>query len=917
MKLSFFNVDEYCSTLKSVTSNKIYSKRCFHPDGLFSEVIFGPVKTGTCGCGTWWGRSKFGETCGQCGVKISHSNVRRKNFAKIELPFPVMNPIMFYLISKVGKTTFETIINNLIFDEKSTYYFDEDKKKYIMVKLSDDRDEHVEPIYPEGCDVYSGYAGAYSIIKKEAEEHKDDDPDWKYIHDNMNRFYMSNIIVPPPEFRPVSKSKNVQMRDELNKFFLTILNFSLTMQQEDLDSVGNIDISATNFKYLQRHIFDLYEYIFGKFSKKTGLIRGFILGKRIDFSGRAVISPDPSLKLTDCSIPYLMILELFKLDIANILMEERKFKRYDPAIEYIDKCIDLEDYSLFDTAVKVTKGKYIMLNRQPTLHRMGIMSFQINVNRDYVIRIHPLICEPYNADFDGDQMAVYISLREDTERESKEKISISSNMISPASGKSAIGANQDIVLGLYYLTKDGETPAIIHDGIETTEGRVVFNQILPESFPFINEIINKKKLAALINVLVQECTSEELVTILDKIKDLGFQETTKRGVTMSLKNIQFNDAYDIVSEICDNNQLTIEEKYFALQSNDIKERLRNEFPYSDFIESGSRGSWDQAKQLTFCRGFISNSKGSIIPTPIKNNLLSGLNKHEFFISCYGSRKALLDVALNTGVSGYLTRKLVYCAVNLELDENLDDCGTIDTFNFIIPEQTDSNESIKLARSLIGRWIVEADNGVDVLKEITNDNYRDYIGKQVRLRTPIFCKNHKLCKKCYGTTSKYIHSKYVGIMAAQAMGEVATQLTLRTFHIGGIAQMIKGQGDENQKDIINDLTEVKKLFHGHGRKSYEQLVMDLFNIYIRHSQMLLVNFECIVSQMMRFGDMRWRLTEKRDMSECEIISIESVPSKESFLLALAFSRPYSYIMNGILGNTDSTDGILERIMVNDL
>jgi len=916
MKLDFFNVDEFCQNLKPITSNKIYSKRGFHPDGLFSEKIFGPVRTGTCSCGIWWGRSKFGETCSTCGVDITHSNVRRKRFAKIELPFAVVNPIMFYLVSKVGKMTFETILHNLIFDEKSSYYYDVKKKKYVLTTIGTGEGEP-QPVYPEGVIVYKGHAGAFELVKSEAEKNKDNDVGWKFIYDNLSKFYMKNVIVPPPEFRPVSKTKDVQMRDEINKFFMTILNFSLMMKQEDLNSIENVEISLVNFKNLQKHIFELYDYIFSKFSKKTGLIRGFILGKRIDFSGRAVICPDPTLELDQCSIPYLMILELFKLEIANILLEKRKFKRYDPAVEYIDKCIKMHDYALLDVAKQVSTDRYAMLNRQPTLHRMGIMSFKILVNCEYVIKIHPLICEPYNADFDGDQMALYISLYQDTEKESKEKISIMNNLISPSTGKLAVGINQDVVLGLYYLTKENETKETVFEGIKTTEGRVRFNSILPSRFPFINETLKKKNLTALLNVIAKNCTSEEVKDVLDKIKKLGFKETTKRGVTMSLEGMNFSEAHAIVSKICDDPKLNLQEKYFALQSPEIKEKIRNAFSYSDFIESGSRGSWDQARQLTFCRGFISNSLGEIISTPIKNNLLTGLNREEFFISCYGSRKALLDVALNTGVSGYLTRKLVYCAVNLELGVN-DDCGTTDTLNFVIPAQeTEDIDPIKLTKSLIGRWVVEHSDGSDHLVQITDDNYRDYIGKQIRLRSPIFCKDEKLCKRCYGTTEKTMHSKYVGVIAAQALGEVATQLTLRTFHVGGIAQMTKGQEDHSQKDIINDLSIVKKALHGHGNRSYDQLVLDLFKIYSRHRLLLLVHFECVVSQMMRKGNVRWRISENRNITECEIVSIENVPSKESFLLALAFSKPYNYIVSGVLGESDSTDGILERIMTNDL
>lgn len=922
MKLDFFDVDEFCKDVIPITSNKIYSKKGFHVDGLFSERIFGPVRTCTCGCGIYHGRSKYGETCSVCGVDVVHSNVRRKRFAKIELPFEIINPIMHYLIAKVGKTTFANIIKDLIFNDRVVgFYFSKERKKYVSVKrsLENQNDEQPPlPDIPDGAILYSGHTGAFELIKYECEQRKDSDEDWNFIYNNLHKFYIQNIIVPPPEFRPVSKTKDVQMRDEINKYFMTILNFSLMMKEEHLESVENIEISQVNFRNLQRHVFDLYEFIFSKFSKKTGLIRGFILGKRIDFSGRAVICPDPTLSLDECSIPYLMALELFKLDIINILLEKRWFKRYDPALEYIDRCIEIQDYALLDIVEQVSKKRYAMLNRQPTLHRMSMMAFKVTINCEYVIKIHPLICEPYNADFDGDQMAIYLSLYPETEKECKEKLSILSNIFSPSTGNLITGINQDIILGLYLLTKENSKQKVEFDGIQTYKGRVAFNKIFPDDWPFLNRTINKKELVALLNVLARRCEPDVLKDVLDKIKELGFKQTTIKGTTMSLKSMKFSESYDIVSTICDDDSKTLQDKFFALQSPEIMEQIHESFPYSDFIESGSRGSWDQAKQLMFCRGFVSNSKGEIVPTPVKNNLITGLNREEFFISSYGSRKALLDVALNTGVSGYLTRKLVYCAVNLELDDNLEDCGTSSTFNILIPEkETQELDPRKLARSLVGRWIIENENGEDVLKQITYDNYLDYVGKQVRVRSPIFCQSSRLCKRCYGETYKHLHSKYVGIIAAQAAGEVATQLTLRTFHVGGIAQMTEGQKDTTQKDIINDLSIVKKMLHGHGKNPYDEIVLELFKIYVRHRPLLLVHFECIVSQMMRIENQRWRLTPDRDITKYELVSIENVPSKESFLLALAFSKPYNYIVSGILGSTDTTDGILERIMLNEV
>ena len=958
MRIDFFDVDRFCDDLPAITTNKIYAKKGFHAAGLFSEKIFGPVRTCTCGCGIYWGRSKVGETCNTCGVEIGFSSLRRKKFGKIELPFKVINPIMSYLVVKAGKTTIGNVIQDMIFDDTVFgFYFDASSKKYIKVIKPTIEDEAVE--LPEGVILYSGADGIYDLVKHEAERNMETDPTWQFVHDNLHKFFMNSVIVCPPEFRPVSKTKDVQMRDKMNEFYMTILNFAL-MLTNDVSTYENSEIQMINFRNLQRYVFNFYDYIFSKFSKKSGLIRGSILGKRIDFSARAVICPDPELELDQASIPYCMALELFKLKIVNRLLEKKNvaghvFVRYDPTLDFINECINLKDPVILDVAKEVAEDRLIVLNRQPTLHRMGLMSFKIKINMDDVIKIHPCICEPYNADFDGDQMAAYISLYDDSEAENKKKMFILENLVSPSSGKMTLGINQDILLGLYLMTKpdsspvakyDGKKPKIGDNGVETdkitTEGRIKFNSIFPEKFPFINKVINKKELNVLLNEVVKRYDPEEVKAIIDNIKRMGFEETTLRGTTFSLKDLKYPESFDIVSSVVDDPEKSVVDKFHELNEHPYKQHVQDTFPYADFIKSGSRGSWDQAHQLIFARGYMSNSQGEVVPTPIKNNLVNGLTQDEFFTSCYGSRKALLDVALNTAVSGYLTRKLVYCNVNLEMDEELDDCGTTDYLSIKIPRnlsedqineivshienekerelqrnilihEKDEIDPIKLSKSLIGRWHLVKDQ----LVEITDNNYMKLYGKVVKLRSPIFCTSSKICKRCYGTTEKICHSKYVGVIAAQALGEVATQLTLRTFHTGGQAIMVKGQDDDSQQDIISDLSIVNKLLHGTMKVEYYELLMRLFSIYSNHKVLLLVHFECVVSQMMRIGNQRWRCNPDRDRESHQIVSIENVPSKESFLLALAFSRPYNYIVSGILGSGQSTDGILERMLTNNV
>lgn len=1001
MKIDWLNIDEFCKDLPEVTTSKIYSKKIFHPDGLFSEKIFGPVKSYTCSCGIYYGRSKHNTVCPVCGVKIENSNVRRKNMAKIVLPFEVINPIMLFTIKRVKLEIYNIIMSMIMDNDVLGYYFDENKEKFIKVpKPALDTD----PVtIPDGVILYSGPKQTYDLVLFEAQRNMETSRYWKFIYDRMDNFWMNNIGVVPPEFRPVSKSNNQQMRDEMNKYYLQILEFKAvhkdnqlnlqaTPEQTQTEETSEVessvesesesesteettqvvnplpqksleDIYKFSFKNLQNYILDLYQFIFDKFSKKSGLIRGSILGKRIDFSGRCVIDPDPNLELDQCGIPYLMALEFYKLQVANRLLELKnfnghKFYRFDPVLDFIDECIEKHDFCLFDIVSQIANNKLFILNRQPTLHRMGLMSFRCVVHKDYVIKTHPFICEPYNADYDGDQMAAYISLYPETEQSNKDHLFIMENLISPSTGDVCLSVNQDVVLGLYLLTQKDATPKVQYAGpkvwigkkdgdiLETYQGRVDFNNILPSNFPFFDEELTKGKIHSLLNAICKNYDKDTIKKVLDNIKVLGFSKTTEIGSTFSLKNLATdNRIADHISQIVDDKSKSLAQKYFELAESPLKKEIENNFPYANFIRSGSRGTWDQADQLIWCRGYVSNSKGQVVETPIKHNLVTGLTREEFLTSCYGARKALLDVALNTAVSGYLTRKLVYGLVNVELDENCDDCGTDQYMELTIPEEltdakieqltadikdpkerqlkidelkikaANSISPMKLAKSLRHRWYLDDDGQ---LKMVSENGFKNLLGKTIKLRSPIFCKNPRICKKCYGDLYKILHSKYIGVIAAQALGEVATQLTLRTFHVSGVAQMSKGQQDDTQQDIINDLTNVKKILHGGddwNTTGYKDMIMKLFHIYSNHKTLMLNHFELAVSQLMRYGSRRWRNDPNRDEHEPNIVSIEKVPSLESLFLALAFSKPYVYIIGAIMGNAQTTDGILEKMLIN--
>ena len=331
--------------------------------------------------------------------------------------------------------------------------------------------------------------------------------------------------------------------------------------------------------------------------------------------------------------------------------------------------------------------------------------------------------------------------------------------------------------------------------------------------------------------------------------------------------------------------------------------MRDNFKYAYVIDSGARGKWDQVKQVMFSRGFISNFDGEILPLPIKHNLIDGLTQEEFFYSTYGCRKGLLDVALNTGTSGYLSRKLIFTCANLQIDLELDDCGTSDCLTVDV-------KTYRKAAMLVNRW---KKVGPDEYELITKENYMDNVDSKIDIRSPILCKSPKLCCKCYGNLYKSLNSRFVGIIAAQTLGERSTQLVLRTFHTSGSA-IIKGedQPDENvrQQDIIGDLAAVSVLLHRFKSKNYTQIVDELFDVY--DNDIYHVHYECVVAQLMWKNYRKWRLLEDRDQVKPDFYSIQSVPNRESWILAMAFSNPKRSIRQGILYEGRYT-GVMDKIL----
>ncbi len=907
------DIDEFCKDLPEITTQKLMRKRKFRENGLFSEFIFGPIKNYTCDCGIYHGVSRDGGECDKCGMKITNSDERRKRFAKIVLPVPVINPIFYDLFIRISKnkTKIKNMIDELTTNNQSVLYVDSNTDEFVVVNKCD---------MPPDVEYYEALNAMQFLFETYTKQSMEDDPEsWKIVYDNLDKIFIQNIIVLPPELRPASRgiNKDNRVADEINKYYLTLINRNLSLSGTKFELIQNKVIFYDYFSQTQKDVNELYDYILKKLKKKEGLIRGHILAKRIDFSGRCVITPNIRIKLHQCVLPYKMVLELFKIQIAKRLIELGTFKLFPKAIKQVEYCIETRDPALFKLCCKLTKDEYCILNRQPTLHRLGMIGFQILVSMEDVIQIHPLVCEGFNADFDGDAMAIYIPISKEAKQEIKDKLLSTKNLVNPSNGSLSTIPSQDIVYGIYLLSKglveaDDLNNTMEWEGKEIIKGRIVVNYCFPDDYPFINKVITKKVLVDILTDIRKKYPEEIVAEVFNKVKFVGFKYSTLYGVTMSLFNCAIPNVEKIKDEIYKDEN--IHNQLVKINSDEIKEYLRENFKYAGIIDSGARGSWDQVRQMVFSRGFISNFDGQILSNPIKNSLIHGLTPKEFFNSTYGCRKGLLDIALHAGVSGYLSRKLIYCCVNLTLGTQ-DDCGTTDLLRVEVT-------SIKKAEMLIGKYFKE--NLEDKrLKKFSHKSIEKYLDKTIYVRSPIYCKNPTICKKCYGDFYKNLNSEYIGVIAAQSLGEANTQLVLRTFHTSGVAQIKKSEDNETenndfiQQDIVADLTSASNKLHKFPRNTTaEVLVDDLFEIYNSSKKINHVHFECVVSQLMWYKNNKWRLIKDREMVTPEFYSVQKVPSLESWLLGFAFSNPKKHLLDGIINTNSSYSGIMNRVMMGE-
>lgn len=596
---------------------------------------------------------------------------------------------------------------------------------------------------------------------------------------------------------------------------------------------------------------------------KQGRFRQNLLGKRVDYSGRSVIVVGPDLKLDECGLPKKMALEIFKpFVIKKILEREMAFN-----VRTATKLIDEEKDEVWSILEEIVKTKFVLLNRAPTLHRLGIQAFKPVLIEGKAIKIHPMICKAFNADFDGDQMAVHLPLSDEAQQEAKEIMLSTLNLLKPATGTPALTLSQDIILGCYWLTRIEDNARgegkIFHTSeeallfyefgeidlrakikirnfkkcdfqgeIETSVGRLIFNQTLPEDFPFENLIIKAKILEKIIAKIITQYSTEKIEETIDKIKNLGFEYSTLSGLSWGMTDLvipsekkeileQAEKEISIIEEYFKKGLLSKEEKtnriieIWVRKKTEIeklvpKTLLKNSSPFC-FIDSGARGSMSQLVQMTGIKGLVSNPSGETIELPVKNSLKEGFNVLEYFISTHGARKGIVDTALRTATAGYLTRKLI--DVSHEIIISADDCGDNTGIEILLSDAKEIEQNFLF--KIVGRicleeikfnrkTIVRKNDIIDWTKgqEIVTAGI-----EKIRVRSPLSCKLFKgICKKCYGWdigNNRMVKlGEAVGIVAAQAIGEPGTQLTMRTFHIGGVA---------TGEDITSGLPRVQEIF----------------------------------------------------------------------------------------------------------
>jgi DNA-directed RNA polymerase subunit beta' len=716
------------------------------------------------------------------------------------------------------------------------------------------------------------------------------------IHSNVRPEWMfvRSLPVIPPGLRPmVALEGGRHATSDVNDLYRRVINRNNRLRK--LIEINAPDVILRNEKrILQEAVDALLDNSIAKsdaamnqnqrralkslsdnLKSKQGLFRQNLLGKRVDYSGRSVIVVGPQLKLNQCGLPKRMALELFRpFVISKILSRELAFN-----IRGANKLIEEGVPEVWAILEEVIQGKYVLLNRAPTLHRLGIQAFNPVLIEGKAIQVHPLVCSAFNADFDGDQMAVYVPLGEAAQAEARDLMASNKNLLKPQDGNPIVNPKQDIVLGCYWMTKtvegakgEGKYFASPNEAMtaydygqvsfrakikvlptdspryakfegkvfETTVGRLMFNSSLPKDFPYVNDDMTQKKLSALVDDVIYKYGVDETPAVLDKIKEFGYKYSTKSGITWSMDNVVVpkekagivanarQEEAEVISQFNDG-LLSEEERYQKVISiwEGAKMKIQEAIPGSmdkngpaaDMINSQARGSMGQLVQMAGMKGLMTNTVGRIIDFPVVPSFKEGLSPLEYFITTHGSRKGLADTALKTASAGYLTRRLVDVSQDVVVTE--EDCGT--KKGKVMKEENISGLIIPLSKNIMGRTLGEDlkdTNGNLMFKKghiVTKEEAKEIEKagvKEVFIRTPITCDTvHGVCQACYGLDlgrNKPVKlGEAVGIIAAQAIGEPGTQLTLRTFHAGGVA---------GGSDITQGLPRVEEVFERRNPKN---------------------------------------------------------------------------------------------------
>ncbi len=699
-----------------------------------------------------------------------------------------------------------------------------------------------------------------------------------FIKNKMRPEWMIITVLPvlPPDLRPmVALDGGRYASSDLNDLYRRVINRNnrlkkllelkapeviitneKRMLQEAVDALidNSSRFGTQQLSSQRRPLKSLADVLKGK----QGRFRQNLLGKRVDYSGRSVIVVGPELKLNECGLPKKMALELFKPFVINKILE--RGMAYN--IRNANRLIEQATSEIWGILEEVIADKKVLLNRAPTLHRLGIQAFKPVLIEDLAIRIPPMVCSAFNADFDGDQMAVHLPLTDEAQQEASQRMLSSNNILKPSTGEPITVPTQDIVLGCYFLTKpkkgakgenktfSSKTETIFayeadeieinapikvmleKELVETTCGRLIFNSALPEDFNFVNETMNKKQIQRTVAALIDKYGIEEIWKILDAVKRTGFEYATKSGTSWGMKDLSTPPEKKKIFEIAEKEAALIKKQYEEGLLTDSERRSRiiavwdkvkdkiaeivptNLDPYGSvysIIDSGARGSWSQQPvQMMGMKGMVQNPKGETIELPIKSSYKEGLSVLEFFINTHGARKGLIDTALKTASAGYLTRRLVNVAQDLVVKEK--DCGTSE--GIIIRRSDGAEYGYSFSQRLFGRTAAEdvkvknktliKDGGI--ISRLTAKTIDEAKIDAVKVYSPLTCKTpHGICSKCYGLDLGRAEpvkiGEAVGIVAAQSIGEPGTQLTLRTFHTGGVAGL----------DITHGLPRVEELF----------------------------------------------------------------------------------------------------------